>query len=107
MFFITFYKVDLLQESLLDAFTDDKGEVDFLSRKGGMSFSKQIKALIKTMSKESELKGSPIFTKNEIGEISLRLKIDRDVDSVIDVLRTECYLILKGPKLYQLQVSSS
>lgn len=34
--------VQLLHESLLDAFTTDTGEVDF-GRKGGMSLAKQVK----------------------------------------------------------------
>ena len=34
--------VQLLHESLLDAFTADTGEVDF-GRKGGMSLAKQVK----------------------------------------------------------------
>jgi len=35
--------VQLLHESLLDAFTTDTGEVDY-SRKGGMSLAKQVPA---------------------------------------------------------------
>ena len=27
----------------------------------------------------------------------------RDADALVDVLRTECYLLLKGPRVYQLQ----
>ena len=34
--------VQLLHESLLDAFTTDTGEVDF-GRKGGMSLAKQVR----------------------------------------------------------------
>lgn len=37
--------VQLLHESLLDAFTTDTGEVDF-GRKGGMSLAKQVKECI-------------------------------------------------------------
>ena len=36
--------VQLLHESLLDAFTTDTGEVDF-GRKGGMSLAKQVNEL--------------------------------------------------------------
>ena len=35
-------------------------------------------------------------------DICTRLRLDKEVDSLIDVMRTECYLLLKGPKLYQL-----
>ena len=48
--------------------------------------------------------GSNIFTRNDIAAVAamLRLKDCGNVDSLIDVMRTECYLLLKGPKLYQL-----
>lgn len=36
--------VQLLHESLLDAFTTDTGEVDF-GRKGGMSLAKQVNGM--------------------------------------------------------------
>ena len=37
--------MQLLHESLLDAFTTDTGEVDF-GRKGGMSLAKQVNIII-------------------------------------------------------------
>eukprot|EP00595_Chromulina_sp_UTEXLB2642_P003264 CAMPEP_0196763286 /NCGR_PEP_ID=MMETSP1095-20130614/3749_1 /TAXON_ID=96789 ORGANISM="Chromulina nebulosa, Strain UTEXLB2642" /NCGR_SAMPLE_ID=MMETSP1095 /ASSEMBLY_ACC=CAM_ASM_000446 /LENGTH=669 /DNA_ID=CAMNT_0042116115 /DNA_START=287 /DNA_END=2296 /DNA_ORIENTATION=- len=97
--------IELLQESLIDAFTNDVGEIE-LGRRGGMSLSKQVKALVKTMQRESEIKGSSLFSKDDITSHIKRLKIDRDADSLIEVLRTECYLLKKGPKNYQLQSSS-
>ena len=47
--------------------------------------------------------GSMLFTHKEISEYVSLLKLKNDVGSIIDVMRTECYLLLKGPKLYQLQ----
>lgn len=58
------------------------------------------------MSNESEHRqNGKLFSKKEINDIVLKLKIDRDIDSIIDILRVECYLILKGSNLYQLQTS--
>jgi DNA helicase MCM8 len=94
--------VQLLQESLLDAFTTETGEMEFSSRKGGISTAKSIKSLIKLMTREAAIKGSNIFSKYEISEYVSKLKLDKDVDTLIESMRTECYLLLKGPKLYGL-----
>ncbi len=94
--------VQLLQESLLDAFTTETGEMEFSSRKGGISTAKSIKSLIKLMTREAAIKGSNIFSKYEISEYVNKLKLDKDVDTLIESMRTECYLLLKGPKLYGL-----
>lgn len=103
--------VQLLQESLLDAFTNETGQVDF-SRKGGISTTKLVKLLVRSLSREAEIKGSSIFTKNEIVEIATRMQLLRDsknndLETVIDVMRTECYLLLKGPKLFQLSTANN
>lgn len=55
------------------------------------------------MQKEAQVKGSDLFTKAEIALLCLRLKVTRDTESMIEVLRTECYLLLKGSQLYKLQ----
>ena len=96
--------VQLLHESLLDAFTTDTGEIDF-GRKGGMSLVKQVKGLVATLNREATIRGTDMFSRGDISEICVRMKLVKDVDSLIDVLRTECYLLLKGPKLYQLQTA--
>lgn len=93
--------VDLLHESLLDAFTDDTGEVD-LSRKGGGGLVKQVKALVKALTKEVEVRNSNVFYKHEIHEVCARLKLQKDPDSLIETMHTECYLLVKGPKMWQL-----
>jgi hypothetical protein len=93
--------VDLLHESLLDTVTLDTGQVDF-GRKGGMSMAKQVKALTQVLRKESERKGSSVFTFLEISEFVQLLRLKGDAEAMIDVMRTESYLLLKGSKLYQL-----
>ncbi len=117
--------VQLLQESLLEVFTSESGEV-MNGGKGGkggsLSLSKQVrfkrlnvrtnlhitsaaqvKALVKVLTQESQRRDSAMFTRNEIAEVCEKLRLDRDVDSLVEVMRTECYLLLKGPRLYQLQ----
>jgi hypothetical protein len=46
-----------------------------------------------------------MFARQDIAEICSRLRLDKEVDGLIDVMRTECYLLLKGPKLYQLMTA--
>jgi hypothetical protein len=90
-----------------------------------MSLSKQVKALVKFLLREASLKGSNIFSKRyptiihsashihiltpricyrDIEEAVQKLKFEKvhDVNALIDIMRTECYLLLKGPKLYQI-----
>lgn len=57
------------------------------------------------MTKESSLRGSNMFSRSDIQALSGKLALDKDLDSLIDVMRTECYLLLKGPRLYQLQTA--
>eukprot|EP01034_Spumella_vulgaris_P023027 gene23027-29215_t len=95
--------VQLLQESLLEVFTAESGQIDTGRKGGGLGLSKQVKALVKVLTAESTKRQSlNMFTRNEIQEVCAKLKLERDVDSLIEVMRTECYLLLKGPRLYQL-----
>jgi DNA helicase MCM8 len=93
----------LLQESLLDAFTDESGAID-IGRRGGISLAKQVKALVKYLSQEAKVRGNDVFSKKDIEEAVTRLRFEKahDVNALIDIMRTECYLLLKGPKLYQI-----
>lgn len=88
----------------------------------------QVKALVAALTRSAASRGSPVFSHRDILEVytSLRLpplggskggsKTSRpmgvvagpetaalDVGTLIDVMRSECYLTLKGPKLFQLQ----
>jgi hypothetical protein len=46
--------------------------------------------------------GSSVFTFLEISAFVQLLKLKGDAEAMIDVMRTESYLLLKGSKLYQL-----
>jgi DNA helicase MCM8 len=94
--------IQLMQESLLDIYTTETGEID-VTRRGGTSLVKQMKALVKIMNRESSLKGSNQFTRQEIVDLASKLQLNKEIDELIESMRTECYLLLKGPKLYQLQ----
>ena len=96
----------MLHESLLDAFTTDEGIIDLKTKKGGLSVAKQVKAMVQAMRKEAELRCSTIFKHMELAEIAGKLfkSIPIDLQLIIDVMRSECYIIMKGNRTYQLQV---
>ncbi len=66
----------------------------------------KVKVLVKVMTRESTLRGSNMFTRADIQALCATLALDKELDGLIDVMRTECYLLLKGPRLYQLQTTS-
>ena len=88
--------------------------------KGGSAITttKVIKMLIQALTNEAKQNNNSIFSKSSIDATRLKIihqltannpkppdmtKKCFDLEALIDVMRTECYLILKGPKLYQLQ----
>lgn len=119
--------IKLLQESLLDAFSSENGMGVMMNtsmsgaNKGGSAITttKVIKMLIQALTNEAKLNNNSIFSKASIDATRLKIinqlaannpnkppdmtKKCFDLEALIDVMRTECYLILKGPKLYQLQ----
>ena len=80
----------------------------------------QMKALASALAKEASSRqagsrGSPwqgrpngqaIFSRDEIATVCNKLRLDKGVDSLIEAMRTECFLLLKGSHLYQLQTLS-
>lgn len=63
-----------------------------------------MKALVAAMRSDALRRNKMLFSAREIEEIALVLRIVKsDVADIIDMMRSECYLLLKGPKLYQLQ----
>ncbi len=55
------------------------------------------------LTRESEIKKSNIFTRADITNICVKLKLTRDAETMIDVLRTENYILYKGNQTYKLQ----
>ena len=93
--------VALLQESLLDAFTNEAGEVD-LSRKGGGGTVRQVKALVKQLSTEAARRNNNVFSSLDIEAACSLLRLEKDPASLIETMHTECYLLKKGASLWQL-----
>lgn len=40
-----------------------------------------------------------------VGEVASRLRLEKDTDTLIEVMRSECYLLLKGPQKYMLHTA--
>lgn len=63
-----------------------------------------MKTLFAALSSESRARSSALFKVSEIDAICSRLQLRVDVLALVEVMRDECLLLLKGPKLYQLNV---
>jgi len=77
-----------------------------------MSVAKQVKAMASALAKEAERRQSSIFTRADLDQAARRLGISTvrglaatagGLEDLLEVMRTEGFLLLKGPRLYQLQ----
>ncbi len=55
------------------------------------------------MNKEAANRQSKVFHRNDIETLALKLRLTKDLDELIELMKTEGYLLIKGPKLFQLQ----
>ncbi|CAM9928258.1 unnamed protein product [Ectocarpus fasciculatus] len=97
--------VDMMQESLLEACVTDTGAIDF-GRSGATGLAKQVRTFVAAATKRAKQKGSAVFPRQELLQIANDLCLAIvDFESFLDVLRQECYLLKKGPRLFSLQNS--
>eukprot|EP00904_Undaria_pinnatifida_P002232 jgi/Undpi1/12009/HiC_scaffold_4.g01708.m1 len=97
--------VDMMQESLLEACVTDTGAIDF-GRSGATGLTKQVRVFVAALTKRASQKGSALFPRQELLQIANDLCLAiQDFEGFLDVLRQECYLLKKGPRLFQLQTS--
>ncbi|KAK2567403.1 DNA helicase MCM8 [Acropora cervicornis] len=101
--------VEIMKYSLLDAFSDDLGNLDFQrSQHGsGMSSRAQSKRFVAELSRVSEREYNSLFTVDQMRGIAkdLRLRI-RNFEDFVYSLNNQGFLLKKGPRVYQLQTSS-
>ncbi|XP_029211666.1 DNA helicase MCM8-like [Acropora muricata] len=101
--------VEIMKYSLLDAFSDDLGNLDFQrSQHGsGMSSRAQSKRFVAELSRVSEREYNSLFTVDQMRGIAkdLRLQI-RNFEDFVYSLNNQGFLLKKGPRVYQLQTSS-
>eukprot|EP00903_Cladosiphon_okamuranus_P021304 g19575.t1 len=97
--------VDMMQESLLEACVTDTGAIDF-GRSGATGLAKQVRTFVAAVTKRAKQKGSAVFSRQELMQIANDLCLAiADFESFLDVLRQECFLLKKGPRLFALQTS--
>ena len=101
--------IGILKFSLIDSFSDEMGRVKFPRslHTTGMSQRNQVKALIAELTRISEIRDCSLFSIDEIREISIHIGIPvLKFEDIIYSLNNQCYLLKKGPQLYQLQTQS-
>lgn len=96
--------VSLMQESLLDAFTDDTGVID-LQRSGGMSMAKLCKSLVAQLKIVARQQGNTKFTMEQMKAEAQRAKILHEIPDfkeLIEVLNQQCYILKCAGGVYRL-----
>ena len=53
---------------------------------------------------ESKLRESNMFHTTEINAVCKRLQVSLETSAVVEIMRNECFLLLKGPHNYQLNI---
>ncbi|CAK9114454.1 DNA helicase MCM8 (Minichromosome maintenance 8) [Durusdinium trenchii] len=99
--------VSMMRESLLDAYTDEAGIVDY-QRSGGMSMNKICKTLVGRLNKVAREKRDAHFTveqmRSEAQQINLLHQIP-DFAELVDVLNQQCYLLKRPGGVYRLHLN--
>jgi len=96
--------VALMRESLLDAFTDSDGVVDF-QRSGGMSMAKMCKTFVAQLKRAAEKHSVNEFTITQLKAEAQQVKILHqipDFDDFISLLNQQCYLLKRPRNVYRL-----
>mmetsp|Transcript_21364 Transcript_21364/g.29081 ORF Transcript_21364/g.29081 Transcript_21364/m.29081 type:complete len:318 (-) Transcript_21364:637-1590(-) len=95
--------VEIMEESLLDSFTNESGQID-LQRRGGMSLAKQAKSFIAELNKVADVRSSALFSTDNLKEIATRMQLPiSDFLGFLDLLNDQAFLLKKGSRLWQLQ----
>ena len=63
---------------------------------------RQVKALVKHLSTEANRRNNNVFSKADIEAACALLRLEKEPAALIESMHTECYLLIKGPNLWQL-----
>ena len=104
--------IEIMREALIDACTDESGIVDFTMR-AGLSRSKRIKRVVAELTRKSEMKGSAIFSTEEVKEATRAVGVLRIIEGedgsfhdFLENMNDLSFLLKKGPKKWQLQTTA-
>mmetsp|Transcript_18916 Transcript_18916/g.23198 ORF Transcript_18916/g.23198 Transcript_18916/m.23198 type:complete len:97 (-) Transcript_18916:177-467(-) len=92
-----------MKDTLLDAYTDESGSVDY-GRSGGMTMAKLCKAFIVQLKRAMRKYDRGRFTMEQLKEEARAIKILHqipDFREFIDVLNQQAYLLKKPNGMYQ------
>ena len=95
--------IEIMKSSMVDAFSDDIGGIDFNRSLNGSGMSKTSakKKFVAALEHEAARLNTKILTIEQIKQIAMGLGLDNFFELVTS-LNTHGYLIKKSPKIYQL-----
>jgi DNA helicase MCM8 len=97
--------VEIMKQSLADAFEDNLTPIDFRQYKG-MSKQKMITTFVTELTKRAQQMDSSIFTTQQLYNIAKEMHLQvPNFEDFVDALNHQNYLLKKGPQLYKLQLS--
>ncbi|KAI6652813.1 DNA helicase MCM8-like [Oopsacas minuta] len=98
--------IGIIKFNLVDIYSDEMGcvKTSRSTHSSGLSQHNQVKALIAELTRISEIRDCSIFSVDEMREVSDSIGIPvLRFEDIIYSLNNQCYLLKKGPLLYQLQ----
>ncbi|KAL6060948.1 DNA replication licensing factor mcm8 [Balamuthia mandrillaris] len=98
--------VELMKGSLFDLLEDGLATIDLRGVGGGGSKTKALKAFVELLRKVSEEEYNSRFTSQQLWALAQKhgLKVD-DFDAFLERLNFEGYLLKRGPRTFELQIS--
>jgi DNA helicase MCM8 len=96
--------VEIMKQSLADAFEDDLTPIDFRQFKG-MSKQKMITTFVTELTKRAQNSDNVMFTTQQLYNIAKEMHLQvPNFDDFVETLNHHNYLLKKGPQLYKLQI---
>jgi DNA helicase MCM8 len=97
--------VEIMKQSLADAFEDDLAPIDFRQCKG-MSKQKMITTFVTELTKRAQNSDNSMFTTQQLYNIAKEMHLQvPNFEDFVETLNHHNYLLKKGPQLYKLQIS--
>lgn len=98
--------IDIVRETLFDAFEDQYGNIDF-RRSTGMSKSKESTRFISKLQQITEKTLNSVFTIQQLNTVKQEMGLNVvNFDDFIESLNNQGYLLRKGNRTYKLMTSS-
>lgn len=98
--------IEIVRECMVAEMMDGGGQIDF-GRASGMSRNAEAKQFVRRLQAEAQRRRNAVFNIASLKEVAKAMGMtDRErIDSMIDSLNTQGYLMMKGGRRYELQGS--